>query len=840
MSYNHNKNPIQQKKKGESQLENEHPQKLEKIDNLILNSLRLLKKKEFDKALSIIDNILNEKTTQISLSQKFGARIVRLLALMSLKSYDQVNEEIKFCEEILNQMESLERENHLVKEGEGRLLSVKGGIKTIHGDLESALESYHHSLAIYETLGNNKGMIYQLDAIGWIKRAQGKLDQALDYFHKQLKLAKESEEERYIARAKFSISFANFYKGDLHLATKYAQECLFLYEKLKHMKGLTAVYSIFGSIYRGKGEFDKSLEYYNKTLTIYKENLDIQQGVTHSYCYALRNIGWIYYYKNRINESIEYLREAVRTHKSLCESNNTIYDYDLIVFYLLLILSSIEIDDFEQIENSMEELSKFAQKWPWTNFFRKCGEAFILKNKLRAKYRFQAQQIFEEIHEEKFDYQIEFMIQVNLCDLLLEELKYSGSEEILLEIQDLLNRISDVANNQRSITTLVDLYSLQAKLALIEGNAELSNKLLTKALTIAENKGLELISKKLTAQQNQLFNQLEEWKALFIQNSKLQERIEILNLKEYVTEAISEVLEKKFKTEKKYELIYKDLLKEHAMIQEKKCRVGIAQIGVSKTDDILNEFYEEKASSLLCLREDKVESVRSNITNMIKNAHASGINILLFPEMTIDLNYGEFLEDISNLARAYEMYIIPGSYHDQETKRNLSVLIGPDGILWKQEKHIPAIIHLKDKRFKEGIDVGDIPRKTIICNTEFGRIAIVICRDFLDMDLRVELKNFEPPVDIILNPAFTPVTADFKAAHFDARRSIYAYCFFANVAEFGDSLIYTPEKERIERTIQPKEEDLIYKDIDLFKLRSERKKWEKEQGKERRFIQSTR
>jgi hypothetical protein len=108
------------------------------------------------------------------------------------------------------------------------------------------------------------------------------------------------------------------------------------------------------------------------------------------------------------------------------------------------------------------------------------------------------------------------------------------------------------------------------------------------------------------------------------------------------------------------------------------------------------------------------------------------------------------------------------------------------------------------------------------------------------MDLRVELKNFEPPVDIILNPAFTPVTADFKAAHFDARRSIYAYCFFANIAEFGNSFIHTPEKDRTKRTIPPKEEGLIYKDVDLFKLRSERKKWEKEQKKETLFIQSTR
>ncbi|MFW9882232.1 MAG: hypothetical protein ACFFG0_54920, partial [Candidatus Thorarchaeota archaeon] len=222
-------------------------------------------------------------------------------------------------------------------------------------------------------------------------------------------------------------------------------------------------------------------------------------------------------------------------------------------------------------------------------------------------------------------------------------------------------------------------------------------------------------------------------------------------------------------------------------------------------------------------------------------AHDEGINILLFPEMTIDLNYGDLLEEIADLAKSYMMYIIPGSFHDQDTKRNISQVYGPEGILWEQEKHIPAVISIgAGKHFKEGIEVGTLPRRTIICNTEYGRIAIAICRDFLDMDLRVELKNFEPPIDIILNPAFTPVTADFKAAHFDARRSIYAYSFFANIGEFGESLIYTPEKDRTERIIPAKEEGLIFKDIDLFKLRSERKKWEKEQNKEQLYIQSTR
>jgi predicted amidohydrolase len=291
---------------------------------------------------------------------------------------------------------------------------------------------------------------------------------------------------------------------------------------------------------------------------------------------------------------------------------------------------------------------------------------------------------------------------------------------------------------------------------------------------------------------------------------------------------------------KKYKLIYKDLLKKYPKIQKREVRVAIAQIGVSETGDIIEEFYEEKESGLLGLREEKIAPVLSTVKKMIEIAHENEVNILVFPEMTIDLNYGQFLEEISNLAKQYDMHIIPGSFHNLETNQNICMVIGPEGIVWEQEKHIPAIIHFEGKRFEEAIKVNVFPRQTVICNTEFGRIAIIICRDFLDMDLRVELKNFEPPIDLVFNPAFTPVTADFKAAHFDARRSIYAYCFFVNVAEFGESLIYTPEKERIERIIPPKEENLIFKDIDIFKLRSERKKWEKEQKKRRQFIQSTR
>ncbi|MFX1596411.1 MAG: hypothetical protein ACFFBK_10165 [Promethearchaeota archaeon] len=318
--------------------------------------------------------------------------------------------------------------------------------------------------------------------------------------------------------------------------------------------------------------------------------------------------------------------------------------------------------------------------------------------------------------------------------------------------------------------------------------------------------------------------------------SSLSPKISEINQLTLEASELSETQEKV----KKYSLKYKDLLTQYPKIQRNECRIGIAQIGLSKSGNILKEFFKIKEFGLLGIKEDLIDSLRSTYKEMIERANSDGVNILVFPEMMIDLNYNEIIEVLMNYSKVYNMYIIPGSYHDEKSKKNISLVMSPEGILWEQEKHIPAIIHIEGNKIKEAIDTSSYPRYTTICNTEFGRIAIVICRDFLDMDLRVELKNFEPPVDIVINPAFTPVTADFKAAHFDARRSIYAYCFFTNVAEFGDSLIYTPEKDRTERTIPAKEEGLIYKDINLFKLRSERKKWEKEKKKELQFIQSTR
>ncbi|UCG00907.1 MAG: tetratricopeptide repeat protein [Candidatus Heimdallarchaeota archaeon] len=806
----------------------------DKINGLIYKSLILAQKREITNALSIVGEILNKKEISLSLTQEFGAKLAKISALMRGNQFFEAFEEIDVCSELLTQLDLAE-----FKDWEGMFLMIKAGFQMMGGDIKQAIANFQKSLTLFTDIRYYKEIHNQLNNLGWIYRVQGKLDQAHYAFHKQLEFNQESNDEKSITWSKFNLAYIHFYKGELTQAADYAQESLASFEELGSHTGLSYIYTVIGSIHRGKGELEKGLDYYNKALGIYDTHLEEHRPVPHSVCVGFRDLGIVYFHKNRIEQSTEYFKKAIETHNSLCLFKNTFNDFELAVSNYFLISISIDSGFPNPVDDFLKEINQLTTRWPWLKLFSKAGEAVILKNRPRAIDKIKAQQLFQELLGERFDYELEFNIQVNLCELLLDELKFYGEEEVIQEIQSLLTRISNTAKNQRSITTLVILYSLQAKLALIEGNIEYAKSLLTQAFLLANEKGLEFLSIQIKKQQDLLISQLEEWRQLLVRNSSIQEKFELLDLKKYIAGAINDVLEKKFQPIKKFELIYKDLLQADPKIPKRQCRVGVAQIGVSQSGDILSDFYYEKSSGFFRLKEEKVHTVLVTVKTLVEAASSNGVNILLFPELAIDLNYPQLSNALLDMAKQYDLYIVPGSYHNQNTRQNVSLVISPNGVLWEQEKHIPAIIHFGTKRVKESINISKYPRRTIVCNTEYGRIAIVICRDFLDLDLRVELKNFDPPIDILFNPAFTPVAADFRAAHFDARRSIYSYCFFANIAEFGESLIYTPEKERTEQRILPKEEKLIYKDVNIFKLRSERKKWELEQKKDRPFIQST-
>jgi len=709
------------------------------------------------------------------------------------------------------------------------------------GDLARAIECYLRSLLISEEIGDRRNMAASLNNLGNVYSMKGKLDEALEFYQRGLAIKEELGLKRDIGSSLTNIGSVYRLKGELELALNYYQRGLAMSEKLDDKPNIALAILNSGDIHMVRGELNLAMEHFQRALELYRE-LGLKQMVALS----LGNIADVYWKKGNVEQALGHYQQSLKIHE---EMNNAPY---VSVDLLNLLWIAVEKEDSssaEQYLNKLEQINERTENKVVNQRYR-VAKALWLKSSKRARREIEAVKILEEvIKEEVGDYTLAVTAMIHLCDLLLDELKDTGEEDIFEEIKELTNQLLEIAKRQSSHSLLAQTYLLQSKLALIDLDMGQARKLLRQAQSIAEEKGLVRLARAVTQEHDSLQSQLKKWDSLIQQEPTKKEMIDLTHidviLEQMIQKTVTSVMEERAISDeetprKRYKLVYLDLLKDTSKTERNTFRVGIAQIGLSKTGDIVHEFYKEQTPGLFGFREEVVQTVRSKVKNMLEAASTKAIDLLIFPELTIDLNYPQILKNIISLAKTCNMSLVPGSYHDHKTKQNLSVVVSPEGILWKQTKHIPAMIHFKGTRITEGIVGHTFPREIIICSTEFGRIAIAICRDFLDMDLRVALKNAEPSVDLIINPAFTPVTADFKAAHFDARRSIYAYCFFANVAEFGDSFIYSPEKERIERNIPAREEGLIYKEVDLFRLRSERKKWEEERKKSKPFIQSTR
>ena len=708
------------------------------------------------------------------------------------------------------------------------------------GDLDQSLKFYHRALDVSEKLRDKRISSVTLSNLGNCYTRIGDLEKALEYQQRSLAIKEEIGNKHDIAMSLLNTGVVYQLKGDLNQAQEYYQRSLDLSIKMDFPADIALAINNLGNIYELKGDLDQALDHFKRSLTIYEE-----LGIREQTALLVANIGSIYRKKGDYQQAQEYYQRSL---VMFTEFGNLSLMAVVLAELVWIALERNNTDLVQQSLNQLKEIDSQSDNRIIHQRFR-VAQALVLKTSNRARQKLKATEILEHVvKEEVGDHSLTVTAMIHLCGLLLTELKLTGESELIGEINKYTNQLLEIAKRQSSHSLLAETYLLQSKLALIEMDMGRASKLLTQAQAIADETGLEKLAETLSEERILLDSQIQKWDLIVKDNPSTKDLIELTQLdnllERMIQETVSDMMGEQGITDRlpprKYHISYLDLLETKEEHLKTTFRVGIAQIGLSDSGDILHEYYQEEAPGLFKIRKDKIAIVKSTLARMLKEAAKQDIKILAFPELSIDLNYKVVFEEVLRLSKKYGMYIIPGSYHHLKNQQNISPVISPKGILWEQTKHIPATIHFQNQRISEGIRVTSTSGEIVVANTEYGRIAVIICRDFLDMDLRVELKNFEPPVDIIINPAFTPVTADFKATHFDARRSIYAYSFFVNIAEFGDSLIYTPEREREERTITKGKEDIIYKDIDLFKLRAARSKWEKEQQKTKSFIQSTR
>ncbi len=370
------------------------------------------------------------------------------------------------------------------KQREATIVFLKGLVYQNKSDADRALEHLEHSLALREEIGAKLEIAKCLIFIALVYLNKGELDRALKYAERGLALAKESNN-------KFPIAFS---------------------------------LNIVAVLYSNKGEIDRSIILYEQSLAIFKE-LNNKTLIAN----VLNDVGGLYIKKGELDRALECLEQSLALHQ---EVGNLIY---IAIVHDFLIQILIDKGDLERAQQHLHDLEQLNNKLKdkKTNLIYLFDKALILKTSSRARNRVKAEEIFEQLLEDK-DLSLGLTIGalINLCKLLLIELRITNDLEVLDEIDPLIARLLDIAEKSNSYWVLAETYLLQAKLSLLTFNIKKAQRFLTQAQQIAERFGFNQLAMKIVNENKDLLKKLDLWEKLKESGAPMADRFELARLDE--------------------------------------------------------------------------------------------------------------------------------------------------------------------------------------------------------------------------------------------------------------------------------------------------------------------
>lgn len=185
-------------------------------------------------------------------------------------------------------------------------------------DDDRAFALAKQSLAKSEESGSAKWKGFALNRLGTLYDVKGKPDSATIFLIRGLKIFEEIRHLPGLAAVYQNMGVMHYYQKDFDRALENYRKALALREQTGEMSYVAQLYNNIGSVLRRKKEYDSAIVYYKKALEI-KKGLDDKQSLASS----LINISVAYQYKNDFAAAIEYGNQAA----ALCRETGN--DYDL-------------------------------------------------------------------------------------------------------------------------------------------------------------------------------------------------------------------------------------------------------------------------------------------------------------------------------------------------------------------------------------------------------------------------------------------------------------------------------------------------------------------------------
>ncbi|WNM19919.1 tetratricopeptide repeat-containing sensor histidine kinase [Flavobacterium capsici] len=438
----------------------------------------LLSINSFSQASKTIDDLtaeLQKNTKQDTL------KVVTLLKLSTTNS--GLNPE-KMKQFAIDAMQLSEKINY--KKGIGESFKLQGASYFSIGDYKNAEKFFSKSLAVFEDIKYNAGIIICNSNLGSIKLVQNKYPEALQFYQTSIRYAEKTNSSKYSALAYGNMGIIYSELKNYNLALKHFNEALNIHKKSNYAAGIASSLSNIGNVYFNKKEYDNALDFFTQALTKNIENND-KLGMSREY----GNIANVYSEQKKYSDSFENHMKALKINEELKNKKGLAVNYQGIGEYYLKqnnldqsldyfkkanqISKQINVDDLQkQSFNSLSEV--FEKKGNLDSAY------FYFKKYIDIKETIDNEANRKQISRLEIQYEFDTKEEKYKTQQLLDN-ENIKQQKLLLELNK--SKLNE-SNKERDLVRL-NYLKTQSELK----NESLEKKAQKKQLTIAE-KEIEL------------------------------------------------------------------------------------------------------------------------------------------------------------------------------------------------------------------------------------------------------------------------------------------------------------------------------------------------------------
>ncbi|MCK4384544.1 MAG: tetratricopeptide repeat protein, partial [Candidatus Lokiarchaeota archaeon] len=326
------------------------------------------------------------------------------------------------------------------------------------------------------------------------------------------------------------MAWTRLIKGELNRALKYAERSLVLAKESSKKYYIASSFKFLGQIFHAKGDLDRGIRNYEQSLVLFKE-LNNKDRLA----WVLNNVSSAYRMGGEYERALECIGQSMALHRELGKLRMLADNYDYLIQILIdksdLERAQISLHEMEQIKNQLKDED--------INLTYLYDKALVLKTSLRARDRGKAEEIYSQfLEDENLDFESKYTVLLNLCELLLTELRITNDQGVLDELTQFIGQLLEIAEKSHSYWILCETYLLQAKLSLLTFNIKKSQRFLTQAHQIAERFDLNQLMVKIADEEEDLDKKLDLWERLKEEDAPMSERMELARLDEKVVKLI--------------------------------------------------------------------------------------------------------------------------------------------------------------------------------------------------------------------------------------------------------------------------------------------------------------